>query len=154
MGFTGAHFKGIVPQKNFYRPNPIFWVVMGLVELVSVGRAKKPPKIENFGLKVCSLGSQGDPHKRARGNPQWELKATCTELRVTRDRSSGQPAIGYVELLMPLELLLRVASSSVWVASSSHRGLPRALIVGCLKLLCAGRLEIPGNKIWDKNFQF
>ena len=33
-------------------------------------------------------------------------------------------------------------------------GLPRALIAGCLELLCAGRLKIPGNKLWDQNFQF
>ena len=35
-----------------------------MVKLVSVGRAKKTPKIENFGLKVCPLGisSYTRPH--------------------------------------------------------------------------------------------
>ena len=40
-----------------------------MVKLVSVGRAKKAPKIEIFGLKVYSLGPRGDPHMRPRGNP-------------------------------------------------------------------------------------
>ena len=53
-----------------------------------------------------------------------------------------------------LEFRSRVASGSVWVASRSHRGLPRGPIAGCLKVragclevLCAGRLEVPGNKL-------
>ena len=35
--------------------------------LVSVGRAKKTPKIENFGLKFFSLGPPGDLHMRSHG---------------------------------------------------------------------------------------
>ena len=42
----------------------------GVVKLVSVGRAKKTPKIENFGLLVCSLEPRGDLHMRPRGNPR------------------------------------------------------------------------------------
>ena len=64
-------------------------------------KGKKTPKIENLGLKVCSVGSRGDPHIRAWGNPRWELEASCTELEATR-----------IRMLMPLELLLWVASRS------------------------------------------
>ena len=46
-----------------------------------------------------------------------------------------------------LEVRLRVASRSVRVASRSYRGLPRGLIAGCLEVSCAGRLEVPGNKL-------
>ena len=49
-------------------------------------KGQKTPKIENFGLKVCSLGSRGDPHIRAGGNPRRELEATRTELEATRNR--------------------------------------------------------------------
>ena len=33
-------------------------------------------------------------------------------------------------------------------------GLPWGPIAGCLEVSCAGRLEVPGNKLWDKNCQF
>ena len=78
--------KGIVPQKKFYRPNLIFWKIMGCGKAHFGQKGQKTPKIENLGLKVCSLGSRGDPHIRARGNPQKDM-------------------------LMPLELLSRAASS-------------------------------------------
>ena len=31
---------------------------------------------------------------------------------------------------------------------------PRGPIAGCLEVSCAGHLEVPGNKLWDRNFQF
>ena len=62
-------------------------------------KGQKTPKIENFGLKVCSVGSRGDP--------RWELKATCTDLEATQNESSRQPAIGG------------------WCPLSSYCGLPR-----------------------------
>ena len=31
-------------------------------------------------------------------------------------------------------------------------GLPRGLIAVCLEVLCAGRLEVQGNKLWDQSF--
>ena len=45
-----------------------------MVKLVSVGRARKPPKIDNFGLKVRPLGSQGAAHLRPRRASPWELE--------------------------------------------------------------------------------
>ena len=86
-------------------------------------------------ILVSKLVARGNPH-RAQGNSHGARGASTY-------------------------ILLRVASSSVRVASSSYRGLPRgprglppALNAGCLELLCAGRLEIPGNKLWNQNFQF
>ena len=61
-------------------------------KLVLVGRAIKTPKIENFRLKVCSLGPRGDPHKSHLGNPQRDLEATRTDLEATHDETSRQPA--------------------------------------------------------------
>ena len=66
-------------------------------------KGQKTPKIENLGLKVCSLGSRGDPHLRARGNPHgargnpgWELEATRKRSSRQPVRSSSQPAVGYL----------------------------------------------------------
>ena len=108
---------------------------MGCGEARFGRKGQKTPKIDNFGLKVCFLGSQGDPHIRVRGNPRWELEAT-------RNRICWCPLSSYCRLPQApcglpraliagcLELLPRVASSSVRVASSSYRGLPRALMCG------------------------
>ena len=52
--------KGILPHKNFYHPNLIFWIVMGCGRARFGRKGQKTPKIENFGLKVCSLGPRGD----------------------------------------------------------------------------------------------
>ena len=56
---------------------------------------------------------------------------------------------------------MRVTSRSVRVTSRFDRRLPRSpwrlpqgLIAGCLEVSCAGRLEVPVNKLWDQNFQF
>ena len=54
-----AVFKGILPQKNFYLPNLIFWIVKGCGKARFSRRWQKTPKIENFGHKVCSLGPRG-----------------------------------------------------------------------------------------------
>ena len=72
--------KGILPQKVFYRPNLIFWIVMGCC---------KTPKIENFGLKICSLGTRGNPHMRPWGNLRWDLEATCTDFEAGRNDRKG-----------------------------------------------------------------
>ena len=61
--------KGIVPQKKIFRPNLIFWIAMGCGEARFGRKGQKTPKIDNFGLKVCFLGSRGDPHIKAQGNP-------------------------------------------------------------------------------------
>ena len=45
--------------------------------------AKKTPKIENFGLKVCSSGPRDDPHMRPRGSARWDLEATRKDLEAT-----------------------------------------------------------------------
>ena len=42
----------ILPQKNFYRPNLIFWIVMGCGKAHFGRKGQKTPKKENFGLKV------------------------------------------------------------------------------------------------------
>ena len=62
-------------------------------------KGQKTPKIKNFGLKVCSLGSRGDPQMRPRGNPHGprgnprsDLKATRTDLEAGHDRTSRQRA--------------------------------------------------------------
>ena len=61
---------------------------------VRFGRmGQKTPKIENFGLKVCSLGSQSDPHVRARGNPNGARGNPRLELEASCDESSRQPVI-------------------------------------------------------------
>ena len=147
-----------------------------MVKLVLVGRAKKPAKIENFGLKVCSLGPRGNPHMRPRGNlygprgnPQSDLEATRTDLEDTRnDRKQAMPhprkergrslwsdiLICFLGCGTARFLSSRVALRSVGVASRSDRGLPQGPIPGCLEVSCAGRLEVPGNKLWNQNFQF
>ena len=56
----GYLIKKILPQKNFFGPNLIFWIVM-LCGKARFGRkGQKTPKIKNFGLKVCSLGPRGN----------------------------------------------------------------------------------------------
>ena len=66
--------KGLYHKKFFYRPigfaNLIFWIVMGCGKARFGQKGQKTPKIENLGLKICSLGPQGDPHMRPRGNPR------------------------------------------------------------------------------------
>ena len=52
-----------------------------MVKLVSVGRAKKHLKLIILVSKFVS----------------WDLEATRKELQTTRDESSRQPAIGYVD---------------------------------------------------------
>ena len=42
--------KGILPQKKFFRPNLIFWIVMGCGKACFGRKGQKTPKIENFGL--------------------------------------------------------------------------------------------------------
>ena len=64
LGQSMEIIKGILPQKNSYRPNLIFWIVVGCGKARFGWKGQKTPKIENFGLKVCSLGPQGDPHMR------------------------------------------------------------------------------------------
>ena len=54
--------NGILTQKKIYRPNLIFWIVMGSGKAPFSQKGKNQPKIENFGFKVCSVGPQGDPH--------------------------------------------------------------------------------------------
>ena len=66
--FSIQYLKGDYPPKLFYRPNLIFWIVMGCGKAHFGRKGQKPSKIENFGLKVCSLGPRGDPHMRPRGN--------------------------------------------------------------------------------------
>ena len=49
----------------------------------------KPPKIETFGLKVCSLKPRGDPYMRPRGHPSCtDLGATRTDLEAGHDMTS------------------------------------------------------------------
>ena len=43
---------------------------LALPTYTSLETNQKPSKIENFGLKVCSLGPRGDPHMRPCGNPR------------------------------------------------------------------------------------
>ena len=93
MGSTTRYYhsqfllKGILPQKDFHHPNLIFWIVIGCSKALFGQKGQKRPKIENFGLKVCSLGPQGDPPIRARGKPRQELEATRTELEATHNNS-------------------------------------------------------------------
>ena len=44
-------------------------------------------------------------------------------------------------------LIFRIVMGCGKACFSFGRGLPRTLIAGCLKLLCAGRFEIPGNEL-------
>ena len=140
-----------------------------MVKVVSVGRAKKTHKIENFGFKVCSLVPRGDLHMRPRGNPGLDLEAARDQTSRQPTRTSRQAAMIGNELYHTLGskgegacgAISSFASWGVVQLVSYHRGLPRgpwglpwALIAGCLELLCAGRLEVPGNKLWDQNFQF
>ena len=67
---SNKEFKEILPPKKFFRQNLIFWIVMGCGKAHFGCKGQKTPKIENFGLKVCSLGPRGDPHIRPRGNPR------------------------------------------------------------------------------------
>ena len=50
LKFLFLLLKGILPQKNFYRPNLIFWIVMGCGRARFGRKGQKTPKIENFGL--------------------------------------------------------------------------------------------------------
>ena len=117
-----------------------------------VGRAKKTPKIEHFGLKVCSLGPRGDPHMRPRGNPhgpqgnlRLDLEATCNDRKqaIPHPRKQRRRSLWSDILLCFLgcgiarflslrrtSKSVRVASRSMQVASRSHRGLPRGLMFG------------------------
>ena len=78
--------KRILPQKIFYRQNLIFCIVMGCGKLVLVGRAKNPPKTENFGLKVFPLDHEA--------TCIWDLKATRDETSRQPARTLSQPGIG------------------------------------------------------------
>ena len=62
-------FKGILPQTIFYRSNLIFRVIMGCGKARFGQKGQKTSNIENFGLKVFSLGPRGKPHG-PRGRPQ------------------------------------------------------------------------------------
>ena len=117
---------------------------------------KKKPKIENFGLKVCSLGPQGDPHMRPRGNLQLDLEATRTDLEAgcnDRKRAIPQPRkqrrislhkflhLCFLWCSIARFLSLRPASRFVRVASRYHCGLPRGVcglprgpLPGCLEV--------------------
>ena len=118
--------------KIFFRPNLIFWFLMGCGKARFGQKGQKPSQIENFGLKVCSLGPESGPYIRARGNPQWDLvanrtdleashtwdlKATHTwDLKATRDETSKQPTRTLRQPAMIsagcLEVLPRVAPRS------------------------------------------
>ena len=52
--------KGSYHKKNYHQ-KLIFWIVMGCGEARFGRKGQKTPKIENFGLKVCSLGPRGNP---------------------------------------------------------------------------------------------
>ena len=69
-------------KEKFYRPNLIFWIVMGCGEARFGRKGQKTLKIENFGLKVCSLGSRGDPHIRARDPREKTLRPKFSILGV------------------------------------------------------------------------
>ena len=103
-----------------------------MVKLLSVGRAKKTLKIENFGLEVCSLGPRGDPHMRPRGNPRSDLKATRTDREVgcnDRKRAIPHPRKQRRISLHKLLLLCFLGYSSF------------PIIASCLDV-CAGCLEV------------
>ena len=131
-------------------------------------KGQKTPKIETFGLKVCSLGPRGDPHMRPRGNQHGP--------QATRDQASRQPAIGpqgnphgpqsrpqleETSYTTPQEtkeeeLVERYPPllPGVWYSSFPIIAACFEVRAGCLEVSCAGRLEVPGNKVWDQNFQF
>ena len=48
--FFLIYIKGILPKKTFYRPNLIFWIVMGCGRARFGQKGQKTPKIEHFGL--------------------------------------------------------------------------------------------------------
>ena len=62
-------------------------------KLVLVGRAKKTPKIENFGTsRRPALETLRQPAMRLRGNLHGPRGTPQSDLKATRDETSGQPA--------------------------------------------------------------
>ena len=59
-----------------------------MVKLVSVGRAKNLPKIENFGLRVCSLGPWATRNETSR---QPAMISVYNKLLQVCDRSYDCP---------------------------------------------------------------
>ena len=55
---------GILPQKKFYCPNLIFWIVMGCGKARFGRKGQKPLEVENFVLWDLMCGSPGGPREK------------------------------------------------------------------------------------------
>ena len=67
----------------------------------------------------------------------FPIIAACLKVRAGWIKVLSQPASRFV----------RVASRSDRGLPQGPCGLPRGLIMGCLEVSCAGRLEVSGNKL-------
>ena len=84
--FWTAPLKGILPQTIFYRPNLIFWIVMGCGKARFIRNGKKnTKKMKNLVPKFVPLDLEA--------TRTWDLEATHTDLKATCDWTSRQPAM-------------------------------------------------------------
>ena len=56
--------EGILPQKIFYQPNFIFWIVMGCGKARFSQKGQKPLEVENFVLWDLMCGAPGGPREQ------------------------------------------------------------------------------------------
>ena len=134
-------------QRNFFLPNLIFWIVKGCGKARFSCRWQKTPKIENYGHKICSLGPRG---VTVQSRDMWSHMNTIPFSGARRIWSISWRVMprchnGFWDSALFLSLRL---------ASRSHVAAPWAPIAACLEVSYAARLEVPGNKLWDQNFQF
>ena len=137
--------KGVLPQKKILSPKPH---ILDINWVCRFGRkGQKTPKIDNFGLKVCSLGPRGDLYMRPRGNPRCDLEATLTDLEATRDWTARQPARTSRQAAMIGNKLYHTPRSKGGGACGYPPLLPEVcyslfpIIAACLEV-CPGCLEV------------